>query len=322
MQRTEFIMLRSVHRLALALCAVLIAVVFVAAPAPAANPTVAVLNFSTQGLTSTWWGEFQPGIAISDLLSDQLVNGGKFRVVDRKNLDSTLAEHRLSASGEVAPAAMIQSGRLVGARYLISGNVIQFDRTGSSGAAVGGFLGGYAGAAAGAVKSDRVTLRVTARVVDAVSGEIVQSISAEQTKSSVSLGGFGYSGWTAGGYSNEQFTSSTMGQLINSVAQDIASKIDATKFAASAPAGPAIAGRILAVDGPDVTLNVGAAKGVTVGMYFDVVKVRQLKDPDSGKMLTSKVPIAKIQITSVTDDTSVGRTISGTPAVSASATSE
>ncbi len=316
-------MRRSLIKIAAAFCAAaLLAPAAFCAPAAAAGPPpVAVMNFSTKGLTSDWWGNFEPGIAISDLLSDQLVNSGKFRVVDRKNLDSTLSEHNLAKAGEISPATAIQSGRLTGARYLISGNVLQFDKTGSSGGAVGGFIGGFAGAAVGSVRSDRVTLRVAVRVVDALTGEIVQSISDEQTKSAVSLGGGGYSGWTAGSYSNSSFTSSTMGQLINSVAQDIASKIDPAKFA-SAPAGPTLSGRILAVDGSDVTLNIGAAKGVTVGQYFDVVKVRQFKDPDSGKILTSKLPVAKIQITSVNDDTSVGTKISGTPAAGESVTSE
>ena len=314
-------MLGSVHRSALAFCAALLVPVLISAPVRAANPSIAILDFSTKGLTSTWWGEFQPGVAISDLLSDQIVNGGKFRVLDRKNIGATLEEHKLSAAGEVSPATLIQSGRLVGARYLISGNVIQFDRTGRSGGALGSMLPGMAGAIAGGVKSDRVTLRLTARVVDALTGEIVQSLSTEQSKNSVSIGGAGWAGSVAGGYSNEQFTSSAMGQLINSAAQDMASKIDPTKFA-SAPAGPTISGRILAIDGDDITLNVGSSKGVTVGTYFNVVKVRQLKDPDSGKILTSKVPIAKIQITSVSDDTSVGTKVSGTPAVGASATSE
>ncbi len=316
-------MRRSLIRIAAAFCAAaLLAPAALSVPARAAgNPPIAVMNFSTKGLTSDWWGNFEPGIAISDLLSDQLVNSGKFRVVDRKNLDATLSEHNLAKAGEISPATAIQSGRLTGARYLVSGNVLQFDKTGSSGANVGGFIGGFAGAAVGSVRSDRVTLRVAVRVVDALSGEIVQSISDEQTKNAVSLGGGGYSGWTAGSYSNSSFTSSAMGQLINSVAQDIASKIDPAKFA-SEPAAPALTGRILAVDGNDVTLNIGSAKGVAVGQFFDVVKVRQFKDPDTGKILTSKLPIAKIQITSVSDDTSVGTKVSGTPVAGASVSSE
>ncbi len=82
----------------------------------ATGPAVAVLNFSTVGLTGNWWGNFEPGVAISDLLTDQLVNGGKFNVVDRTHLDATLSEHKLATEGETSPATAIQAGRLLGAR--------------------------------------------------------------------------------------------------------------------------------------------------------------------------------------------------------------
>src|ERR1700676_1786749 len=103
--------------LATALCAgsILAAPVRAGAAGAAGNPTVAVLDFTTVGLTSTWYGNFQPGVALSDLVTDQVVNSGKFDVLDRKNISSTLAEHNLSASGEIDPATAIAAGRLVGA---------------------------------------------------------------------------------------------------------------------------------------------------------------------------------------------------------------
>lgn len=41
------------------------------------KPTVAVLNFSTVGLTSDWYGNFQPGVALADLVTDSFVNGAR-----------------------------------------------------------------------------------------------------------------------------------------------------------------------------------------------------------------------------------------------------
>jgi curli biogenesis system outer membrane secretion channel CsgG len=293
--------------------AALLAVSVLAAPPPAlaaGAPKVAVLDFSTVGLTSTWYGNFQPGVALSDLLTDQIVNGGKFDVLDRKNIDSTLAEHKLSASGEVDPTTAIAAGRLVGARYLISGNVIQLDHTGTSGAGAGGLIGGIAGGIVGGVRSDRVTLKVTVKVVDAVTGRIVQSFSDEKTESATSISGAGFSGYTAGGYSNSNFINSSMGHLINDAAILIAQHLDPNKFSAG-PAAPSLTGRVIDVDGSNIIINIGSAKGVTVGAFFDVVKVKQIKDPDSGRMLTANETVGKIQIMTVSGDTSVGRVVSG-----------
>lgn len=287
----------------------------------AAGPTIAVLNFDTSGLTSNWWGAFQPGVAISDLVTDQIVNAGKFNVVDRAHLTQIMQEHQLSTSGEVSPATAIQSGRLLGARYLIVGNVLQFDRTGQSGA-TGGVINLPFGVG-GHVSNERVTVQVAVRVIDATTGQILQSFKDEQSKSSTSWGAGGLGGFTGGlaggSYSNSQFTSSTMGQLINTVAADIAAKLDPSKFGTAKATGPAVTGKIIAVDGGSYIVNIGSAQGVTVGQYLDVLRVRQIKDPDSGKLLTSRVPLGKIQITSVEAQTSVGTALPGGPALGASA---
>lgn len=296
--------------LAFTATALLAAALGVPGPVAAAGPRVAVLDFGTAGLTSNQWGQFEPGVALSDLLTDQIVNGGKFDVLDRKNLDSTLQEHKLSASGEVDPTTAISAGRLVGARFLISGNVIQLDQTGQSGAAAGGLIGGVAGGIIGGVKTNRVTIKVAVKVVDAQTGRIVQSFSDEKTESATSWGTAGFSGYTAGGYSNSQFVNSSMGHLINDEAILIAQHLDPNKFVGG-PAAPSLTGRVIDVDGQNIIINLGASKGAQVGAYFDVVKVKQVKDPDSGRMLTVSEPVGKIQITSVSSDTSVARIVSG-----------
>lgn len=289
--------------------------------ANAAGPRVAVLDFGTAGLTGNSYGNFQPGVALSDLLTDQIVNGGKFDVMDRKSLDSTLAEHKLNASGEVDPTTAISAGRLIGARFLISGNVIELDQTGQSGAGAGGLIGGVAGGILGGVKTNRTTIKVTVKVVDAQTGRIVQSFSDEKTESATSISGSGFSGYTAGGYSNQQFVNSSMGHLINDEAILIAQHLDPSKFI-SGPVAPSLTGRVIDVDGANIIINMGAAKGVTVGAFFDVVKVKQIKDPDSGKMLTASETVGKIQIMTVSNDTAVGRLVSGHILVGQSVVSE
>jgi curli biogenesis system outer membrane secretion channel CsgG len=272
----------------------------------AGNPTIAVLNFSTQGLTSDWYGSFEPGVALSDLVSDQLVNGGKFNVVDRKHMADIMQEHQLSSGGEVSPATLVQSGRLTGSRYLITGNILQLDKTGSSGGGGGGggLMGNVVGGVLGGIHTERVTLKVSVRVIDAVTGTIIQAFNDEQTKGGTSWNGMAGAGtWNAfgvGGYSNTQFTSSTMGHLINDEATAIANKIDPSKFAAAAPSGPTVHGRIVTIDGDDIVIN--------------AISVKSLKDPDSGKLMTTEIPKGVIQIISVTKSTAIGKRVSGSVA--------
>jgi len=304
-----------------ALCGFIVSSFATASPAFAGGPSVAVLNFTTQGLTSNWWGNFEPGVALSDLITDQLTNSGKFNVVDRKNLDSVLSEHHLSEGGEVAPASFVQSGRLIGAKYLITGNILQFDRTGQSGAAAGSLIHGWAGAALGGISSTRVTLKVQVRVIDAQSGQILESFADEKTQKGTSWGAGGFGGGAAGGYGNSQFVNSTMGHLVNDEAIDISSKIDPFKLA-STPIAPALRGQIISVDEGDIVLNIGSSRGVGVGSYFDVIKVKHIKDPSSGRILTADLNVGKIQVISVSNDTAVGKRISGNPAVNESVLAE
>jgi len=281
-----------------------------AQPAAANGPSCAVLDFSTEGLTSNWWGQWQPGVAVSDLLTDNIVNSGKFDVLDRKNIDQTLQEHQLGASGEVDPATAINAGHLVGAHFLIEGNIVQFEQTGTSGAAAGGFIPGPVGAVIGGVRQDRVTLKVAMRVVDALTGRIVQSAQEEMTERATSIGGGAFVGLAGGGYSNSSFTSSAMGHLVNDVAIKLASDLDPSKFT-SGPPPVNVSGHVLEVDGGNIILNVGSSRGVTVGQYFNVEHVKHIKDPDSGRILTVPENTGQIEVMQVSGDSSVARRVSG-----------
>lgn len=286
-----------------------------------ARPSVAVLDFSTQGLTSDWWGAFQPGVALSDLLTDRMVNGGQFNVVDRSHLSATLGEHQLAASGEVDPRTAISAGRLVGAHYLITGNILQLDQTGASGASAGSYLPNWVGAAAGSVNTHRVTIKVAVRVIDARTGQIVQSFSDEASRSGTSWSGAGWGGGAAGSYNNQQFVNSDMGHLVDDEANKIASALDPSRFNAG-PAAPSLSGHIAAIDGRNVIINIGSNNGVQVGQTFDIVRVKSLIDPTTHQTLHVTENVGKLQIDSVNANASVGHIVAGTAAVRLTVTAE
>jgi curli biogenesis system outer membrane secretion channel CsgG len=278
------------------------------------------LDFSTNGLTNNWWGAFQPGVALSDLLTDKMVNSGKFNVLDRTHLSSTLGEHQLAASGEVDPQTAISAGRMTGARYLVTGNILQLEQTGQSGANAGSYLPWPYSAAAGSVNTHRVTIKVAVRVIDARTGQIVQSFSDEETRSGTSWGAGGFSGGSWGSYSNEQFVNSDMGHLIDDEAGKLGNAIDPSRFN-SGPAAPVLTGHIAAIQGGSVIINIGANAGVQVGMQFDIVKASSLVDPTTHQVLHVNQIIGKLQIDSVSSNASVGHVISGKAAVRVMVTS-
>jgi curli biogenesis system outer membrane secretion channel CsgG len=273
-------------------------------------PRIAIYGFSSQGITP-WWGNvagFNPGDALSDLMTDQLVNAGGYNVIDRTHIQQVLAEQNLSKAGDVSPSSEAQLGRMLGANYLIFGRIIQFDKTGGQSGGLGGLGGGLLGGLG--VNSSKITLHVNIRVVESNSGRIVETVDDIESKSGTSfaIGGGGGTGGAA--YSSSDFTNSTVGQLINMAAATLVKKMDATKLVAVAP-GPTISAKILGVDGTSIIINAGTAKGVTVGTYFTVYETKAFKDPDSGKTLTSHSKRGTIQIISVDTDTASGKLVDG-----------
>ncbi len=299
---------------------------------PTPNPTstpaydgprykVAVLNFSTRGLTSNWWGNFEPGVALSDLVTDELVNTNKFNMLDRSHLDSTLSEHQLAASGEVNSQSAITAGNLLGARYLVVGNILQLEQTGASGAGLGGLLPGVFGLAASAISTHRVTIKIAVHVLDAKTGQIVQSFQDEETRKGTSFGVGGFGGGVAGGYGNSQFVNSDMGHLIDDEAKKVSQTIDPAKFNA-APIAPLLKGHIAGLDGATVIVNLGTQSSIASGMIFDIIKTKSIVDPETHQVLTVEEQIGKLQIDTVSANASVGHIISGKGAVRLTVTSE
>lgn len=88
----------------------------------APSPTVAVLDFT--GLVLGESGNSGPfGKAVSAMLVTELTGRPGLRVIERANVQDVLQEHRLSLSGMVEDGQALQVGRLLGAQYVIYGQV-------------------------------------------------------------------------------------------------------------------------------------------------------------------------------------------------------
>jgi TolB-like protein len=80
-----------------------------------ATPAILMLSFDT--------GEKDPrGELIADLLTVRLAE--RFPLVERTALKKILAEHELSLRGLVQPEEVVKLGKLVGARFLVTGRVL------------------------------------------------------------------------------------------------------------------------------------------------------------------------------------------------------
>ncbi|VAW33588.1 hypothetical protein MNBD_GAMMA01-475 [hydrothermal vent metagenome] len=153
------------------------------------RPVVAVLEFKNE-TTASWWYS-GVGRELSDMLSNELLGTGVFKVVERKKLDAVLTEQDLGASGRVSKSSAAKMGKVTGAQYLITGSVASFEESGSRG---GGLS--FKGISVGG-KKKTAALAIDIRVINATTGEIEYARTVEATSKSGGMsiglhrGGFG-----------------------------------------------------------------------------------------------------------------------------------
>jgi curli biogenesis system outer membrane secretion channel CsgG len=158
---------------------------------------VAVMDFD-YGTVDNWWGQYDIGKGMADQVVDALVNDGSFRVIERKKLDTVLAEQDFAQSDRADPSAakLAKVGKVLGVRYIIAGSITKFStESRGGGLRVKGIgLGG---------KKTKSEVALTARVIDATTGEIVAS--AKGLGESSKGGGFDFakSGFGVGTNSEE-----------------------------------------------------------------------------------------------------------------------
>ena len=116
---------------------------------------VAVMNFEF-GTVQQWWsGNWDIGKGISDMIVNELVTAGTYRVIERNRLDQILAEQDLGESGRANPNSAAKVGKILGVNAMIVGTITQF------GTEKGGFSGGSYGTSKGKAK-----VTIDARIVD------------------------------------------------------------------------------------------------------------------------------------------------------------
>jgi hypothetical protein len=249
-------------------------------------------------------------------------------VIERKQLDKILAEQNFSNSDRADPNSAAKIARILGVDAIIVGSITQFGRDDKSTAVGGGAASGALNRfGLGGVKTSKSTAvcTVTARMIDTSTAEILASVQGhgEESRSGAGILGAGgsSSGWGGGALDmkSSNFANTILGSAVNKATTDVAHGLD--QKAASLPTAPVkvvkIAGLVadVSADGT-LIINVGSKDGVKVGDNLAVNrKVREVKDPASGKVLRTVVDaVGSLVITEVDESSAVGKFTGATPA--------
>jgi curli biogenesis system outer membrane secretion channel CsgG len=210
---------------------------FVSVPLAAQTnrPTIAILNFEYGSIQQWWSGNQDIGTGISDLLVDELVNDGSFRVIERKRLDAILAEQDLAQSERADPSAktLVQIGKLLGARYVVTGSVTKFGTENSNKSFSGGGWGSKYGVGSVGTAKGKANVAIATRIIDTTTGEIMASAKGEGTSKRSGLLLAGSGGGAVGAAGRIEFGSSGFRDTILGEATEVAVKETATKLIAA-----------------------------------------------------------------------------------------
>jgi curli biogenesis system outer membrane secretion channel CsgG len=184
-----------------------------AAPAGAADkPVLAVAEFKNQ--TGAGWWRGGVGWELSDMLTNELASTEKFKMVERKKLQSVLKEQDLAASGRIRPGTGAKIGQVTGAQYLVTGTVSSYqEKTEGMGGGIS-----FGGVSVGG-KRHEAYMAVDLRVINTTTGDVefVRTVEAKSSGGGMNLGvyrgGFG-------GHLN-QYQDTPAGKAIRGVIMEI-----------------------------------------------------------------------------------------------------
>lgn len=277
------------------LCVLLLALL---APAVTADEKVriAVVDFDTTAIRNTWrygWSYQNLERAAADNLATELVKSGRFRVIERQQLDRVLDEQDLGDVGRIDPTTAARIGKVLGVQLIVIGSVSEFgiNEKGAKIPQVGKWKWGRG--VGGKLVTGKSAL--TARLVDTTTAEI---LGAYEGNGSHKFAEAEFAGAKAGTKWDSGMASKVLADAVDSLAKGIAG--DAGNLKPSTRRG-GIEAKIAKVSGETVYLNVGSDAGVKTGDRFEIRSVGEaIIDPDTGESLGGvEETVGTVEITKV-----------------------
>ena len=145
---------------------------------------VAVLPFDDGSIDERWWGDYDVGSGVADVLVTSMLNlePKRFRLIERDQINRVLAEQDFGTSGRVDAKSAAAIGKILGVQFLVIGKVTEFTNktTGGSLSLGGKGLG---------LKTTTSRVALDARLVDTNTAEIVAAVTGngEKKQSNVSI---------------------------------------------------------------------------------------------------------------------------------------
>ena len=275
---------------------------------------IAVMPFKLGQIKRWWWWDWDPGEGISDMLVTELVNSGRFSVVERERLDEVLQEQNLAREGVVDAATAARLGKILGVQLFVFGTVTEFSLTSKT----------IKLPVVGELAEWRARCTLNARLVNVETSEIMAAVTGEAAKSQSNIKLSEKWGDLSGfSFGSSRFEEHILGKATTKAVEDVAEAIEertvgltpvvvtpeVTPTVTPEVEAPVVEGLVAKVSDDEVIINVGSQKGVTVDDTFNVRRIiERITDPQTGEViLERKEKIAEIKISEVYELAAIGK---------------
>jgi len=292
---------------------------------------IAVMPFKI-GNIKNWWGwGWDPGEGISDMLVTELVNSGRFSVVERERLDEVLQEQNLAREGVINAATAARIGRILGVQLFVFGTVTQFSLDSKI----------IKLPVVGELAEWRARCTLNARLVNVETSEIMAAVTGQGAKSQSNIKLSERWGDLSGfAFGSSRFAEHILGKATTKAVEDVAEGIGEktaglTPVVVTPEVTPTptptvtpevvtptitpevkprvIEGLVAKVSddgiGGEIVINLGSQDAVKVGDVFNVRKIIEIiKDPETDKVILRRTEkIAEMKISEVYEQAAIGK---------------
>ncbi|MEF9476075.1 MAG: hypothetical protein L0958_05235 [Candidatus Mariimomonas ferrooxydans] len=236
------------------------------------------------------------GEGFAEMLTTELMKTERFIVVERQALGDIVGEQELGLSGLVRQETAAKTGQVLGAQIIVRGVVSEFTMRKSGGGGGIGIKGFSLG-----LKGSNAHVAVDIRLIDASTGQVLDSHNAAGTASSTSLGVGVLSGdvdFNAAGFKKTPLGQATR-QAIHDAVNFIVAKMESVPFSA----------KVMKISGQKVYINAGSTMNIRPGdIFYAYSKGEEFIDPDTGLNLGSEETLTgTVEVMDVKDKYSIGQ---------------
>lgn len=253
-------------------------------------------------------GALVPVNGIEAILTDSLSRTGRFRLIERQQLDNVLKEQDLATAGRINSPSAAGTGNVLGAEYLVQMAVTSYEaNTKGTNKGLGGFFKKSVPVIGDVnVQQSTGSVGLNFRLIDAETSEVVYTKQVESTikESGLSFEGGGIVDDLGLGGFFDEYSKTPIGQAV--IAGINKGVYELVKQMGTTPAEGAV---VQSKDGK-VWVNLGQG-AVEVGDRLVVEREGEpLIDPDTGLNLGStSTPVGEVEVTQVEEKFSIANIV-------------